>query len=124
MQLMTEGSEEGEMAGLAWIPAQTRRFSFSPGTKPLRVPHMGWNDVEFRPDSPMAANMPPNPRFYFVHSYHVTMANEDQMWMGRTVYGFRFVSGFSSGNIHGVQFHPEKSHKFGLQFLRNFASLT
>lgn len=123
MQLMTKSSEEGTLPGLGWVDAVTRRFAFPIGTPTLRVPHMGWNSVEFRPGSPLAANMPAEPRFYFVHSYHPILADDAAAWLGRTTYGYPFASGFSVGNIFGVQFHPEKSHRFGLQLLRNFAAL-
>jgi glutamine amidotransferase len=123
MQLMTRASEEGQLPGLGWIDGVTQRFSFPPGGAQLRVPHMGWNDVVFRPESPLAKDMPADPRFYFVHSYHVVLTDDDAMALCHTTYGYRFASGFSVGNVHGVQFHPEKSHKYGLQFLRNFAAL-
>lgn len=122
MQLMTRFSEEGKLSGLGWVGAVTRRFDASLiGT--LRIPHMGWNHAEFRPGTVLARDMPAEPRFYFVHSYRVVLDDEATDWMSRTSYGCRFVSGFSRGNIFGVQFHPEKSHAFGLQLLRNFAAL-
>jgi len=123
MQLMTRSSEEGQMPGLGWVDAHTRRFAFTSDGKSPRIPHMGWNGVEFRPGSPLALDMPANPRFYFVHSYHVVLSEGSAIWLGRTTYGYSFTSAFSEGNVHGVQFHPEKSHKYGLHFLRNFARL-
>jgi glutamine amidotransferase len=122
MQLMTRSSEEGKAPGLGWIDAHTRRFAFEGNTGP-RIPHMGWNEVTFRPGARLVENLPTVPRFYFVHSYHVVLADETAQWLGRTTYGYGFVSAFSVGNLHGVQFHPEKSHRYGLQLLKNFAFL-
>lgn len=123
MQMMTQSSEEGQRAGLGWIKARTRRFQFETTAANLRVPHMGWNNVEFSPDMRLAAGLTVPARFYFVHSYHVELADDAGVVAAHSNYGYRFVSGFSDGNIHGVQFHPEKSHRFGLQLLRNFATL-
>jgi glutamine amidotransferase len=123
MQLMTRASEEGRLPGLGWVEGETRRFKFAQDAVQLRVPHMGWNDVVFRTDSPLAVDMPKDPRFYFVHSYHAVLADDNRAALCHTTYGYGFASGFSVGNVHGVQFHPEKSHKYGLQLLRNFAAL-
>lgn len=123
MQMMTKGSEEGNRAGLGWIDAHTRRFAFGPEATTLRVPHMGWNNVEFPPDAPLAGGLTIPARFYFVHSYHVELLGGFGVKSLHSHYGYRFVSGFSAGNIHGVQFHPEKSHRFGLQLLKNFVAL-
>jgi glutamine amidotransferase len=123
MQLMTRSSGEGRLPGLGWVAADTRRFVAPPGV-PLRIPHMGWNHVDFRPGCALAAGMPPEPRFYFVHSYHVVLDDEPADWLSRTSHGGPFISGFARGNVFGVQFHPEKSHTFGMQLLRNFAALS
>jgi imidazole glycerol-phosphate synthase subunit HisH len=119
MQLLTKGSEEGELEGLGWIDAQTERFRF--GTSPpLKVPHMGWNTVTPLKNSLLFEDMYPEPRFYFVHSYHVRCRNASDA-LTSTRYGFDFTSSLERGHIAGVQFHPEKSHKFGMQLLKNFA---
>jgi imidazole glycerol-phosphate synthase subunit HisH len=123
MQLMTQSSDEGQRQGLGWVAAKTRRFAIPPGS-PCRVPHMGWNHVTFRSDCPLAKGLSGEPRFYFVHSYHAVLVDEEADWMARTTYGYPFVSGFSHHNIYGVQFHPEKSHAFGMQLFRNFAGLS
>jgi glutamine amidotransferase len=120
MQLFAEGSEEGTEPGLAWIDAAVRRFSFSPPDPALRVPHIGWNTVRPVGQPPLFGDMPESPpRFYFVHSYHV-VCNDPCLVSGLTSYGYEFCSAIGANNIWGVQFHPEKSHKFGMQLFRNF----
>jgi glutamine amidotransferase len=120
MQLLTKHSEEGNLAGLGFIDAQTKKFELQDAT--LKVPHMGWNTVEFKKDSPMNAGVSINPRYYFVHSYFVDCANQDDI-LCTTQYGQEFVAGFQHENIFGVQFHPEKSHKFGMELLANFCKI-
>ncbi len=118
MQLLTQKSEEGTLPGLGWIDAETVRFNFN-GKANLKIPHMGWNTVKLCKDSPLFSEMYPDPRFYFVHSYHVVCRREQDI-VTRTFHGYEFVSSFAKENIVGVQFHPEKSHKFGMRFLKNF----
>ena len=118
MQLMTRGSAEGERKGLGWVDAQTLRFRPSDAT--LKVPHMGWNRVMPMRSSPLTDDLPDEPRFYFVHSFYVHCLNESDVLL-TTPYGDLFHSAFQSANVAGVQFHPEKSHKFGMRLLRNFA---
>lgn len=122
MQLMTDSSEEGRTTGLGWISGGTRRFNFDGLDPRPRVPHMGWNVVEQARPTPLFEEMYDQPRFYFVHSYHVYCSNQEDVML-TTEYGYRFVSGVSRGNIYGVQFHPEKSHKFGMQLIRRFAGI-
>jgi len=119
MQLLTRGSEEGSRPGLGWIAGEARRF---PADETLPVPHMGWNTARPARISPLGENLGAEPRFYFVHSYYVRV-DDGRDSLFRTTYGLTFDSGVSRGNIHGAQFHPEKSHRFGLQLLKNFASL-
>ena len=119
MQLLTNRSEEGTLPGLGWIPAVTRRF---PQQADLKVPHMGWNLALPTTSSPVTAEVGPEPRYYFVHSYYVTV-NDPAHALMRTHYGLDFDSAIGRDNIYGVQFHPEKSHRFGMQILRNFAAL-
>ena len=118
MQLMTRGSAEGQCKGLRWVDAETLRF-LSVDTA-LKVPHMGWNHVMPVRQSPLTEGLPHEPRFYFVHSYYVRCQDEDDVLL-TTSYGEVFHSAFQHGNVFGVQFHPEKSHKFGMALLRNFA---
>ena len=120
MQLLTRSSEENPDAkGLDLIPANTVRF---PRPLGLKVPHMGWNDVTVSKPTALTTPLPPEPRFYFVHSYYV-QADDPSDVMLRCHYGQDFDAGLNRGNIFGAQFHPEKSHKFGMQFLTNFANL-
>lgn len=119
MQLLTHGSEEGRAAGLGWIPGVTRRFDFGPSTA-LKIPHMGWNTVRTHRTSRLFNGLEDDPRFYFVHSYHVVC--DDPSHVAATCsYGYDFACAVTLGNVAGVQFHPEKSHRFGLQLLKNFA---
>jgi glutamine amidotransferase len=117
-QLMLEKSEEGQKAGLGLVQGEVKRFQLSAESK-LRIPNMGWNQIEKVKSSKLVDVLPEQPRFYFVHSYHFKMAQpEDQLLMSE--YGDSFCSAFQHENISGVQFHPEKSHKFGMALLRNF----
>lgn len=118
MQLMTRGSDEGRRTGLGWVDARTVRFDA--GTDGLKIPHMGWNLVTPLRPSPLVDDLPEEPRFYFVHSYYVSCANAGDALL-TTRYGGDFHSAFQRDNIWGVQFHPEKSHKFGMRLLGNFA---
>lgn len=119
MQLMCGSSEEGTQPGLGFLDARVRRFE--PEDRRLKVPHMGWREVEIARPSGLLAGIDAESRFYFVHSYYVDCAVESDV-LARSTYGKPFVSAFSRDNVHGVQFHPEKSHKFGIRVFRNFVS--
>lgn len=119
MQLFTHRSEEGVRAGLGWFKGETVRFKMEGQLEELRVPHMGWNTVQPMARSPLFEKSGSESRFYFVHSYHVTCEDPDNV-LATTRYGYEFVSAVQKGRIVGVQFHPEKSHKFGMQILKNF----
>lgn len=119
MQLFTKQSEEGSVPGLGWLDARTVRFRFSEDAV-WKVPHMGWNTVSPVKKSALFESMPDVFRFYFVHSYHVVCSNENSV-LAKTAHGCEFISAVESENIYGVQFHPEKSHTFGMQLLKNFA---
>jgi glutamine amidotransferase len=121
MQLLTRESEEGKLKGFGWIDAKTVKFSFKPEQN-LKVPHMGWNEVSVKKSSPLTTDFEPDTRFYFVHSYHV-VANDPSDVVTTSFYGYEFHSVVQHGNIYGAQFHPEKSHKFGMKFLSNFSNL-
>jgi glutamine amidotransferase len=120
MQLLSRHSEEGDAEGLGWIDARTVRFRPEPGSD-LKVPHMGWNAVEVANDDPLLAGLPEEPRFYFVHTYYVDAANPADVML-TTTHGRAFCSGVRHGNIRGTQFHPEKSHRYGLTLIRNFVA--
>lgn len=119
MQLLTQGSEEGGQPGLGWIPGFTYRFPTDLG---LKVPHMGWNVAMPGSDCPLTRALGEEPRYYFVHSYFVRPQNPSHSVL-RTHYGLDFDSGIGRDNVFGLQFHPEKSHHFGMKILQNFASL-
>lgn len=121
MQLMTRSSEESPgVKGLELIPADTIRF---PRALELKVPHMGWNEVTVSKPTVLTAPLHPEPRFYFVHSYYVQTDDLDDVML-RCDYGGNFDAGLNRGNIFGVQFHPEKSHKFGMALLKGFAEIS
>jgi imidazole glycerol-phosphate synthase subunit HisH len=122
MQLLAESSEEGERPGLGWIPGRSRKFSFPDSSPTLRVPHMGWNVVTPTRESSLFSAVPLPRRFYFVHSYHLVPAREEDV-LATTSYGIDFTSAVARENILGVQFHPEKSHKYGMAVLRAFAEI-
>jgi glutamine amidotransferase len=122
MQLLGKSSEEGVLPGLGWVNAESVRFNFEDKQKDLRIPHMGWNSLDITRKGSILDNLPEEPRFYFVHSYHVRCNNDEDI-LAKTRYGIEFVSVVRKGNIMGTQFHPEKSHKFGLALLRNFAEV-
>lgn len=116
-QMLGHRSEEGTEPGLGWLDLHVRRF---PTVPPLRVPHMGWNEVHTSVlDHPLVRGLDLDARFYFVHSYYIETLNDEDVLM-RSHYGIDFVAGVSCRNIMGVQFHPEKSHRYGKILLSNF----
>ena len=121
MHLLTDGSEEGDLPGLGLISSKTIRFNFNNKEK-LKIPHMGWNNVHEFKGSPLIEDLPNGSRFYFVHSYYVKVENENNSIL-KTNYGIEFDSAIQKDNIFGVQFHPEKSHKYGMKLFENFARL-
>ncbi len=121
MQLITNSSEEGVQPGLGWLPAKSLKFKFAPDSK-LKIPHMGWNRVFEKRQSPLIKDLPEEPRFYFVHSYYVACDNENDV-LTTTHYGSDFHSIVQKDNVYGAQFHPEKSHKYGMKLLENFAKI-
>lgn len=123
MQMLAEGSEEGSLLGLNWVPGCVRAFANHPKAATLPMPHMGWNDVQPVADAPLfAAGFDDAPQFYFLHSFYFDA--QDKADVAATAhYGLDFDAVVSRGNIHGVQCHPEKSHHWGAQLLKNFAEL-
>lgn len=115
MQMLLEGSDEGVEPGLGLVPGRAARFPAGA----LKVPHMGWNSVRWCADDVLSQSLRDEARFYFVHSYHAVCTDPASV-LGTTVYGAEFASVIRSGRVYGVQFHPEKSHRFGLALLGNF----
>lgn len=120
-QLMTQYSEEGDVKGLGWVDAITVRFDSGKLGK-LPVPHMGWTDIAVKRENALLQNLPEEPRFYFVHSYHFLFSQQEEV-TATAHYGYEFACSFNKGNIYGAQFHPEKSHKFGMKVLENFSKI-
>jgi imidazole glycerol-phosphate synthase subunit HisH len=119
MQIMANKSEEGDKKGLGWMNAEVKKFE---NAKNMPLPHMGWNDVRPIKENPLFFNLEENSRFYFLHSYYFSHNHEKQI-LSQTNYNGCFTSAVSKENIFGVQFHPEKSHHWGVQLLKNFAEL-
>lgn len=123
MQLLSDRSEEGTLPGLGLIPGQVCRFQFDRSvTDYLKVPHMGWNQVTVKKEHKLNNDLQIGARFYFVHSYHYVCSEQDDV-LFETHYGYDFASGIQKANVMGVQFHPEKSHRFGMQLIKNFIEL-
>lgn len=122
MQLLGKRSDEGKLEGLGWIDCETIRFKFDNDKRNLKIPHMGWNTVKVCQQHPLFEGLETDNRFYFVHSYHVVCSNSKNM-LAKTNYGFDFNAAIVKDNIMGVQFHPEKSHRFGMQLLKNFVEM-
>lgn len=120
MQLVTRGSEEGNAAGFGWIDAECIHFRNM--DKKMRIPHMGWNTIKVLRKSQLLEDVPPDPRFYFVHSYFISCNDKNDI-VALTSYGNEFVSIIARDNIYATQFHPEKSHKFGLGLINSFLHL-
>ncbi len=121
-QLLTQGSEEGSERGLAWVDAVSVRFDPSKATYRLAIPHMGWSDVKTVRAHELLATEELEPRFYFAHSYHI-QSSKPELTIGTAIHGYEFPAAIAAGNVMGVQFHPEKSHVFGMRLLRNFCKL-
>lgn len=119
VQLLTEGSEEGTLRGLGWVRGKTVAFDKSKLASNQKIPHMGWTDVYAFEKSKLFTGMYDEARFYFVHSYHLELTDEKDCLV-KAKYGYEFAAGIEQENILGVQFHPEKSHKFGMKILENF----
>jgi len=122
MQMMARGSDEGLLPGLGWFDAHVRRFDEAKFTSRTHLPHMGWNDVEPVRTDGLLRDLGSDARFYFLHSYYFA-PNDPKDVLATTVYGERFACAVQRGNVHGAQFHPEKSHGWGIQLLKNFAGL-
>lgn len=121
MQMLADSSEEGALSGLGWVPGKVRSFSSNPLMSNLPMPHMGWNTLQVNTDSPLFARGFDNePQFYFLHSYYFDALDKDNV-AASAFYGDDFDVVVSRGHIYGIQCHPEKSHHWGAQLLKNFA---
>lgn len=122
MQLLGKKSEEGTLQGLGLIPFECTRFNFPKETE-LKIPHMGWDIVDIKQKHPLANNLQGVQRYYFVHSYHAVCENIENVLM-TCDYGYEFAASVVKENVMGVQFHPEKSHDFGLALFKNFVAMS
>ena len=121
-QLLGNRSDEGVESGLGWIDMEVVRFDKSNMNADLKVPHMSWNEISIQKTSKLMEGLNNESRFYFVHSFHMKCKNQSDI-LNTTRYGYEFVSSVEHENIFGVQFHPEKSHRFGMQLLENFIKI-
>jgi glutamine amidotransferase len=122
MQMLAKTSEEGILPGLGYFDAAVRKFDESRMRIKLNLPHMGWNDVLPSTGSKLFYKLEENPIFYFLHSYYFECNNNEDI-IAKADYGGEFVCAVNHKNIYGVQFHPEKSHQFGIQLLKNFSDI-
>lgn len=123
MQMLAHGSDEGRLPGLGWLPGRVRAFAGHPQSADLPMPHMGWNELQPQSGSKLfSKGFEETPQFYFLHSYFFDA--EDKRDVAATAsYGLTFDAVVSRGNVHGIQCHPEKSHRWGQQLLKNFVEL-
>ena len=122
MQILARRSDEGTLPGLGWIDGEVKRFDENTFNQKTRLPHMGWNDVAPCNGSGLFRELETGARFYFLHSYYFEPRNPDHV-LATTDYNCRFASAVQARHVLGVQFHPEKSHAWGIQLLKNFAEL-
>lgn len=121
-QMLGNKSEEGRKKGLGWINMDVIKFNKTALPNDLKIPHMNWNEIKIQKKSTLLSGLNNDSRFYFVHSYHMKPNNTDDV-LTTSNYGYDFVSAVEKNNIYGVQFHPEKSHKYGMKLLENFSKL-
>lgn len=122
MQILANGSDEGELAGLNWIPGRVKKFDKNIIPNKPKIPHLGWNSIEIKKTTPLLANVDEEDGFYFVHSYYFECDSASDI-LTTSFYGTSFASSVNREQIFGVQFHPEKSHSNGISLLKNFAEL-
>lgn len=120
-QMMCSSSEEGTQKGLNWFKAKVIKFNFNDNSN-LRIPHMGWNQIEILRNHKIIDNIDSLNRFYFLHSYYINLYDQNEV-VANTYYGKSFNSIIQKENIIGIQFHPEKSHKYGIKLFENIISL-
>lgn len=123
MQILADASEEGSVPGLSWVPGRVRSFASDPRSSSLPLPHMGWNDVAPDPTHPrLFKGLEGDARFYFLHSFFFECVSAADV-AATSCYGMDFACAVHSGNVYGVQFHPEKSHHYGVALLKNFSEI-
>lgn len=119
MQMLASSSDEGELSGLGWVPGTVKKFDVK---MVKQLPHMGWNDVAPIHDDGLFKDFAQAPRYYFLHSFYFECENYEHA-LATSIYGEKFVCAVNNGQVYGVQFHPEKSHHFGVNLLKNFSEL-
>jgi len=122
MQMFAHSSEEGHLTGLGWLEGEVKRFNPSSSRNSMRLPHMGWNNIKPLKSNGLFQGLDLDARFYFLHSYYFQCHRNENI-IALTDYDGNFACAVNSGNIFGVQFHPEKSHQWGIQLLHNFANI-
>ncbi|MBN2294574.1 MAG: imidazole glycerol phosphate synthase subunit HisH [Pirellulales bacterium] len=122
MQIMADRSDEGVLDTLGWIPAEVKKFDHERFTQRTHLPHMGWNNVQPMGTNSLFKNLESGARFYFLHSYYFVPQSQEHV-LATTDYNGSYASSVHRDNVFGVQFHPEKSHQWGMQLLRNFAEM-
>ncbi|MDC0990276.1 imidazole glycerol phosphate synthase subunit HisH [Gammaproteobacteria bacterium] len=122
MQILASTSDEGKLPGLGWVPGKVCAFLSNEKSANLSVPHMGWNDIQPIKNHPLFVGLEVDARFYFLHSYYFE-CQDFQHEAATSLYGSNFSCAISADNVYGVQFHPEKSHHFGIRLLKNFVEL-
>lgn len=122
MQMLANSSEEGCLMGLGWVDAIVKKFDVSKIKSATRLPHMGWNDVSFSKENRLLYGLYDNAKFYFLHSYYFECKSQDDI-VAVSDYGYNFCCVINKENIYGVQFHPEKSHQYGIKLLENFSKI-
>jgi len=122
MQMLAKSSNEGKLSGLGWIDGEVKKFDVSTMPQGTNLPHMGWNDVKPVVEGGLFKGMEQDAKFYFLHSYYFECHQPSNI-LALTDYGSEFSCAVRRDNVYGVQFHPEKSHHFGSQLLRNFSEI-